>query len=56
MSWDCPNKVDEKCTLNKCDCKPAAGKCVLVGRYEIAGSRKESKKESGSLKDLSKGK
>ena len=42
MSWDCPNKVNETCTLNDTNCKPGTGKCVLKGKYEIAGQSGKS--------------
>jgi hypothetical protein len=45
MSWDCPYLKNDICELNKYECKPALGNCILRDKA-IPVSRLKNKKNS----------
>ncbi len=50
MSFDCPYLIDGKCIRRNDDCVPGGKACVLKGRYDVIGERKEKEQEEKNNK------
>ena len=56
MSWDCPYLKNDICELNKIECKPAQGNCVLKDKAVPVSklNKDKTKNEKSGKKDLKK--
>lgn len=41
MGFECPNQLNGYCRLNKTDCTPTKGQCVLKGRFKLLDKEEE---------------